>query len=82
VKKFHHSIKNKGGKHPATPPSHSFGRGPLPEMHKASKFDHGQGPEDFAHMDLSVARTGMSQHPKQTVLNPGVKGRGVKNPYT
>lgn len=52
-----------------------FGSKKLPSMHKASKYDHGEGPKEFTHMNKGVASTGKSQHPKQVTIRGGkVKG--------
>lgn len=55
------------------------GLGVRPTITRASKYDHGQGPKEFTHMDKGVAKTGKSQSPKQTVLG---KNGVAANPNT
>ena len=55
----------------------TFGRHPYPNMKKASKYDHGEGPKEFTHMNKKVASTGRSQHPKQVTIAKSGHARGI-----
>jgi len=50
-----------------------FGTSKLPNIKKVSKYDHGEGPKEFTHMNKPVASTGRSQHPKQVTLKKSGK---------
>lgn len=54
-----------------------FGAEKYPVMHKASKWDHGEGPKGFTHMGKKVAGTGPSQHPKQSKIARSGKKTGA-----
>jgi hypothetical protein len=57
--------------------SKAFGRSLYPNIKKASKYDHGEGPKEFTHMNKSVASTGKSQHPKQVTIAKNGRARGI-----
>jgi hypothetical protein len=48
--------------------------GVMPEIKKAAKYDHGNGPEDFTHMHKSFGKGGPSQNNKQVYISK----RGTK----
>jgi len=56
---------------------YGFGKNTMPSMKKASKYDHGEGPKEFTHMNKPVASTGKSQHPKQVYLAKSGKAKGT-----
>lgn len=43
--------------------------GVQPTIQRASKYDHGQGPKEYTHMNKTTAKTGPSQSPKQVHLS-------------
>lgn len=55
------------------------GKGVMPEIHRASKYDHGTGPKEYTHMGKKVAGSGSSQSPKQTYLSKRGTGSGTVN---